>query len=393
MSAPAAAQDSQTEQPVVAAKTHWRERLPAATPALLAYALVRIVGLLVLWAFAHGAGVDFWGLLNSRFDSVWYQQIAEHGYDAAIPLKPNGAFRPTNLAFFPLYPGLLAALTAVTPLSAPVAGLVVSWIAGIAAAWGIYAVGKEVRSHSVGVMLAVLWGLFPHAVVENMAYSETTFIALVAWSLYALLRRRWLTAGLLCAFAGLARPTANAIIAAVGLAALVAIFRRQDGWRPWVAIALAPLGYLGYLGYVAHRLGRLDGYFYLQREAWNIRFDGGVHTATSFGRVLTEESPFQFYTSTFLIVLAIALIALSIWDRYPLPVLVYSVVAVLFVLGAAGAYYGKGRYFIPVFTMLLPIAIGLAGARTRTRIVVLIFLTLASAWFGAYVTLDWPVSP
>ena len=75
-----------------------------------------------------------------------------------------------------------------------------------------------------------------------MGYTETLFTALAAWSLFAVMRRRWLTAGVLCLAAGLTRSVAIALIAAVGLAALVAVCRRRDGWRPWVGGALAPLG-------------------------------------------------------------------------------------------------------------------------------------------------------
>jgi Gpi18-like mannosyltransferase len=76
---------------------------------------------------------------------------------------------------------------------------------------GLYAVGKHLRSRTVGVFLAMLWCVVPHALVQNMAYSESLLTALCAWGLYALLRRQWLLAGTLCLFAGLTRPTANAL--------------------------------------------------------------------------------------------------------------------------------------------------------------------------------------
>lgn len=370
-----------------------RWRWPDATPALLGYALVRFIGLLILVVFAWRAGPDPWWLLTGRFDSNWYQQIAVQGYDTAIPVQPDGSFRPSNLAFFPLLPLLIDVLTAVTPLPPAAAGLIVAWLASFAAAWGLYAVGRHLHSRAVGVLLAMLWGVVPHAVVQNMAYSEPLLVAFAAWSLYALLRREWLLAGALCLVAGLTRPTSNALIAAVGLTALVAIFRRQDGWRPWAAAALAPLGYLGYLTFVGIRLGRVDGYFYVQREAWGITFDGGANTISAMNDVLTEPQLLAFYTVTLLIGLAIALTVLLLLDRYPLPVLVFSVVSVVFVLGAAGAYYGKGRYLMPVFTLLLPVATALAAARRRTQVVVLTFLVLASGWYAAYLTLDWRWSP
>lgn len=69
----------------------WR-RLPAATTALAVYVLLRAVGLVILWIFAQRAGVDFWQLLHSRYDALWYQQIAAEGYDhAAVNHNPDGS--------------------------------------------------------------------------------------------------------------------------------------------------------------------------------------------------------------------------------------------------------------------------------------------------------------
>ncbi|RKN45453.1 glycosyltransferase family 39 protein [Micromonospora endolithica] len=371
-----------------------RRRLPAAAPALLAYVLLRAAGLIVLWIFSHRAGADFWWLLHSRYDSTWYAQIADQGYDQSLDnVGPDGKSRLPNLPFFPLYPGLTAGVAAVTPFSIPVAALVVSWVAGIAAAWGIYAVGVQLASRRVGLLLVVLWAVLPHAVVQNMAYTETLFTALVAWTLYALLRRRWLTAGVLCLVAGFSRPTASALIAAVGVAALVAVARRQDGWRPWVAGLLAPLGYLGYLAWIGQRLGRVDAYFHMQSTTWKIGFDGGVDTFATFRQVLTEAVPLSFYTSTLLMAIAAVLVVLLVLDRYPLPVVVYSLTFLILTVGTEEYYWAKGRYLVPAFTLLLPVALALGKARPRTRILVLGLLALISAWYGTYLSLIWTASP
>jgi hypothetical protein len=354
---------------------------------------LRFLGLYVLWYFASDAGADFWTQLTGRFDSVWYRGIADDGYDAAIPVKPDGSLAPTNLAFFPLLPGLIAAITAISPLSSAAAGLIVSWLSGIAAAWGIYAVGTQLRDRTTGIILAGLWGALPHAIVQNYVYTESLFTALLAWSLLALLRRQWLISSGLCVLAGLTRPTALALIAAVGIAALVAVFRREDGWRPWAAMLIAPLGYVGYIAWVGQRLGRLDGYWYLQSEAWNMRFDGGVDTVSVLGRNLTRVVPLQQYVVTTILVLALVLFALLVWDRYPLPVLVYTVVTFVVLFATAGGFHGKGRYLVPVFTLLLPIAVGLARARLRNTVAVFVALGLVSAWYGTYLSFVWPASP
>jgi hypothetical protein len=331
------------QEPETDAGRGWRERLPAATPALLGYLLVRIVGFVVLLVFARRSGADIWWLLSDRFDAGWYRQIVDQGYNATIPVGPDGELLRSNMAFFPLYPGLITGVMAITPLSSAAAGLLVSWLSGLAAAWGIYAVGHQLRDHTTGVVLAILWAAMPHALVELMAYSENLFTALAAWCLYALLRGRWLTAGALCLLAGLTRPTAVALIGAVGLTALVAIVRRRDGWRPWVAGAMAPLGFLGYLAWIGNRVGRWDGYTYLQREGWNVYFDGGRHTLQVLKRVTTGHGEeLAFYVIALCLAVALALVVFLLLDRYPLPVTAYAVISVIFVLTAAGGFQGKG---------------------------------------------------
>ncbi|MFG3689976.1 glycosyltransferase family 39 protein [Micromonospora sp. NPDC047740] len=368
-------------------------RHPAVAPVAL-YALLRLSGLVVLGLFAHRSGADFWSLLHSRFDGIWYVGIADDGYDTGmVGNHPKSHSTLPNLPFFPLYPGLIAAVAAVTPFSTQIAALIVSWAAGLAAAWGIYAVGAHLSSRKVGLILVALWAVLPHAVVQNMAYTETVFTALVAWTLYALLRRQWLTAGLLCLVAGLSRPTATTLVAAVGVAALVAIVRRQDGWRPWVAGLLAPLGYLGYLAWIGHRLGRVDAYFEMQEKYWRIGFDGGVSTARTLKKVLVEPASLPMYVSTLLLGVAVVLIALLVLHRYPLPLVIYSVMFFLLSIGTENYYWAKGRYLVPAFTLLLPVAVGLAKARRSTMLAVFAFLVVVSAGYGVYLSLIWKWSP
>lgn len=68
-------------------------------------------------------------------------------------------------------------------------------------------------------------GVYPTAFVQSMAYTETLFTALAAWALYAVLRGRWIVAGALCVLAGLTRPTAAALIAALAITAAVTLVR------------------------------------------------------------------------------------------------------------------------------------------------------------------------
>ncbi|MFE9957674.1 hypothetical protein [Micromonospora sp. NPDC005299] len=356
-----------------------------ALPALAAYVVIRLVGLLTVYLWARNVGAST-GERLTRADGNWYLAIAQHGYDGYEKTQ-------SNMAFFPLYPGLTAGLDRVSPFSPREAALIVAWLAGLAAAWGLFAIGAYLHDRRTGVLLAALWAAVPHGVVESMGYSESLFTALAAWTLYALLRRRWLTAGVVCLFAGLTRPTASSLIPVVGLAALLAIVRRRDGWRPWVALLLAPAGWLAYLAWVATRTGRPDGWFHIQSAGWGTTFDFGVYTVERGQQALVQVAALPLLVVTVVALLSIMFFVLSAIDRQPWQLLLYSGLLLVTTLGAAGYYHSKARFLLPAFPLLLPAAVGLARAGWARAATVLVTLTAFSAYFGGYLLLIWTKSP
>ena len=362
-----------------------------ATWALVGYEGVRLVSLVVLYLWAHADGHGLVGQLGHKWDAAWYTGIAQHGYDGGFnPDRPNHL--TSNLAFFPLLPALMRGLAAVTPLNVNSAGVAISAICGLAAAWGLFAIGRHLHSTSVGVILAVLWGVLPLAITESMAFSESLFTALAVWCLYATLTRRWVTAGLLCVLTGLTRPTAVALIAAVGLSALVAVIRRQDGWRPWVAGLLAPLGWLGYVAWVGFQTHQVSGYFHVQRSGWYSYWDGGAWTFQYVRDTLSKSSTLDFYLMLVVCVLALMLFVISLIDRQPWQLLVYSGVLLVITLGDANYFQSRGRFLVPAFPLLIPVAVALARTRRSKAVTVLVFLTAISAYLGGYLLEIWTYS-
>lgn len=202
--------------------------LRRAVPALLAYAAVRALGLLVLALWSAERGKSAYTLLTARWDSLWYARVAELGYGYEVRL-PNGDVH-SNLAFFPLLPWLERLLHAVAPLAYADAGLVVALLASLAAAAGVFAVADRVYGPRVGTCAVLLWAVLPVGIVQSMAYSESLFTALAAWSLYAVLTGRWVSAGLLAALAGLTRPVGVAVVAAVWVAGVVSFARDRSAY-------------------------------------------------------------------------------------------------------------------------------------------------------------------
>jgi 4-amino-4-deoxy-L-arabinose transferase-like glycosyltransferase len=355
--------------------------------ALGLFAAVRLVGLTVLAATAWATGKHPLTLLARSWDSVWYLGIAAHGYGRTLFFGPTVVH--SDLAFFPLYPALVRAVTALTPLSTGSAGLLVSWLAAAAAVCGVYAIGARLHGRAVGTALVLLWGLLPHSVVLSMAYTEPVLTAFAAWSLYAVLDGRWLWAGTLAALAGLSRPNGFAVAAAVLAAAAHTVWRNRGkvSHRLWTGVALAPLGWGGYVLWVGRREGDLfGGYFQVQR-LWGSRFDLGTGSLRFAKHLLLHGDRFVFPMTMVIVGAALLLYALLIADRAPLPLLVHSGVLLLITLGGSGFFESKPRFLLPAFPLLLPLARALVRtARARPWHATLVVGALAglSSAYGAY---------
>jgi hypothetical protein len=371
--------------------------LRRAAPALLGYAAVRALGLVVLAVWSAARGKSAYTLLTARWDSLWYTRVAELGYGYEVRL-PNGDVH-SNLAFFPLLPWLERALHAVTPLSYADAGFVVALLASLAAACGIFAVAEHVYGRRVGVCAVLLWAVLPVGIVQSMAYSESLFTALAAWSLYAVLTGRWVGAGALAALAGLTRPVGLAVVAAVWVTGVISFVRdrsargasgARDGEhapaaRRALGMLLAPLGAAGYVLWVGHRTGKgLLGYLDVQ-AGWRNGFDGGY----AFGRFVADK--FTSFPSALAGAGLIIGVALLIWlyvtgvrQRQPVALLVYTGVVLALALCASSYFGSKPRLLMPAFPVLFPLARALARLRTSRSALVTAGVAAATAVYGAF---------
>lgn len=368
--------------------------LRRAAPALLGYAAVRALGLLVLALWSAARGTSWYTLLTARWDSLWYTRVAGLGYGYEVRL-PNGDVH-SNLAFFPLLPWLERLVAAVSPLSYADGGFLVGVLASLAAAGGIFAVAERLYGVRAGVCAVLLWAALPVGIVQSMAYTESLFTALAAWSLYAVLTGRWVTAGLLAACAGLTRPVGLAVVAAVWAAGCAALLRDRRaapadraGPRERAALllgaAVAPLGAAGYVLWVGHRTGRGPlGYLDVQ-AGWRNGFDGGYAFARFVGGKFTALSTVPAGLALAVgVVLLVWLYVVCVRQRQPLALLVYAGVVTALALCASSYFGSKPRLLMPAFPLLLPLAQVLARLRTSRSAAVLGSLAVVSAVYGAF---------
>lgn len=395
-----------------------------AWPALAAYAGVRLLGLLVLAVWAGRLGDSAVQRLTG-WDAGWYLRVAARGYDHALVIhRHTGHVVPSDLAFFPLYPALSRAVHQVFPLTLAQSALAVAELSALLAAWGIHDVAARLHSRRAALLAAVLWGCWPVAIVENMAYSESTMTACAAWALYAVLTGRWVTAGLLALLAGLTRPSGGSAAAGVVAGALAALAvlvwqhrggdptarqlpsrwvgfipgipaRARDWWRPALGALLAPLGWIGYIAWVGHRVGRPDGYFTVQR-AWNSTFDWGAATWHQMAAVFAAGRGYPTAITLVAAVLTgcVVLLLISAVTRQPLPLPVYSLALLAVSLGDSEYFVSRARFLLPAFPLLLPPAAALARLRNRAvRAIILTACAVLSAFLGGYLLLVWYRAP
>jgi hypothetical protein len=392
-------------------KQYTGAELRQAAPTVLAvYGALKLTGFLVfMWLLdttgdyrskepRYGGGAHAWDVL-ATWDGWWYRQIAERGYHPRLVPVPGGSghwsVEQNSAAFFPLYPTLIHAVSAMTGLGSYGAGLTVSIAASFAAALGIYTVATGLAGHRVGLLSAGLWAVCPGSGVEWAVYSDSLYIALAAWTCHAVLARRWLTAGALCLVAGLSRPTAITLVAAVAATAAPAALHGRDGrWRPLAAAALAPLGLAGYLGWVGEQAGTFKAYTILESDAWDHYFDFGRSTAHTVVAVLTghndyeSAAPSEDLVGVGVLALTGALLVALVQLRPPAVLAVYTFCTVVLAVGTHEIFGMVSRYLLPAFPLLIPAAIALDRLKTPGRVTVLVLSALVSGSFAGYMLFE-----
>ncbi len=378
----------------------WRVPAPSQLPVpaigALSYAGIRLISVF-LAAFLLGHGKyqrRGWSLIRwmRSSDGGHYRSIAAHGY--AYP--PGQLAHASVFAWFPGYPAAIDALAWLPWITIVAAGLIVTAVAGLAAAWGLTTLGLKLTGDPrIALLLTAVWAVAPSSVVLTMVYAEALFCALAAWALVALLTRRWLTAGLLTLAAGTVRSTAVALIAAVGLAAVIAVITavraRQPfaaWWRPAAAALLAPLGLLGYLGYVAIATHRLDGWFWVERNTCHMVFDWGASTLRVVKGVALGHPSVAQVLVIGAIVAAVLLMLWSLTERIPLYLHLYTVLIVVMALTTSANWISsKPRFVLPAMLLALPVARLLAPVRTSVLVPLIGVLAVATTWFGLYLAI------
>jgi hypothetical protein len=138
---------------------------------------------------------------------------------------------------------------------------------------------------------------------------------------------------------------------------------------------------------VAVATHRIDGWFWVERHVMHMTFDWGASTLRTARFTLLGSPSVAQVLVIWAIIAAVLLMFWSLTERIPAYLHVYTtVVVILAVATSANWISSKPRFVLPAVLLALPAARLLAPLRTAVLVPLIGVLTVASTWFGLYLT-------
>jgi Gpi18-like mannosyltransferase len=154
------------------------------------------------------------------WDASFYRHIARLGYRTMLPMA-HGHVVPNEWAFLPVFPLLVRGVMALTTLDADASGVMVSVLAGAAAAVILARLMEPRVGRRRALWVAAAFAFGPLAFILQLPYAEGLFCLLVFAALTALYRRRYALVSVFGVIAAFTRPGELALPLALGILFLV----------------------------------------------------------------------------------------------------------------------------------------------------------------------------
>jgi hypothetical protein len=200
----------------------------------------------------------------AHWDSLLYGAVALRGYQLT-------GQQCCYQAFFPGFPGLMAALAPLSGNNVFVAGFVVAQVAGLVSAVLIWRLAADGPGRQAAGRWAVLFlAAAPLSVFFTVVYTESLFLALVLGAWLMGLRRRWWFAGVLSALACAVRINGLFLVAGLGVMYLMQL-REARRWQPKkdvMALAAGPAVVAVWMGYLHARTGSWRAWSAAEEKGW-----------------------------------------------------------------------------------------------------------------------------
>jgi hypothetical protein len=340
-------------------------RYPLAIGVLSRVFVFVVLGAIGLARRAEGASVvdailDPFG----KWDGIWYQRIADYGYDPTVA-HGNG------VAFSPLYPLMVREVASALSITYLAAGVLISTVCFLVALVLLH--GLIARRSGERVARTAVWltAFFPVAYLFSSVYTESLYLLLTVLA-FVLIERGWVIgSSIVGALTVLARP--QGILLTPALA--VRIWKDQGRRPSWgmalrmLPLLLMPIAYVTFGAYLYYRTGDPFATQTAQAAGWgrgiNVLLVLGLPIAILHGLYVGTHdiSRFMYIVDTaFAMTWGLLLLEGLIRKRLPAEYLLYGWLAVLLPV-LAGTYLALPRYGMGIFVVMWLAAFHVAGRR------------------------------
>jgi hypothetical protein len=323
-----------------------------------------------------------------RWDSRWFIRAAEFGWPSQLP-HHNGHVAANTIAFLPVFPLSIRWVSHLTGFSFLTAGVIVTSLSGLTAMIGIWLLIRAYADQDAADRGTLLVAMFPGSFVLSMVYSEGLVITFVAFGILALMRRRWLLAGVL----GMLATATTPIALAFEVSCLWCAYREvttNRNWRSLMAPVLTPVGFLAYQVWLWFHTGDVSAWRITERGGWK-SYPSIVYAAHTVGVFLrdpiaTNKTDDLLFVGT---VLTVVGAVIAIRSRLPTPLLLYGLVAagVAVISAPVGL---RPRFMFLAFPLIIAVGTWFRG-RTYVWLVSVSMVLLVFA--TAYEVSSWAVFP
>lgn len=336
-------------------------------PALGLYIGLRAVLLLGSVLAAGVTKAPSWLSPFTAWDGHWYTQVAQTWYGSSG--LGSGQLTYSAGGFEPGWPAVIRFGT-LFGLSYSGSAFLMSVVVGAATVYAIWRLSREiVPRNSLAATTAVI--VFPGAaVVFGLAYSEVLSIGCAAATLFFLIRRRWVLAGIAGAVAT-ATSSLAVVLPVACLVEAIVVIRQSREYKSLLAVVIAPLGFIGFVAYLGYLANDPFYWWKLQGQAWGAKIDPGYifHWLWS----LAGSGWGMYWLAALGLMVLVYLIVTVIRSEIPLATKVYCVAVALMVL-ANPALGPKPRFLFWMFPSLMLLPVNLKSRAFSSVVIVMAFL-------------------
>lgn len=292
--------------------------------------------------------LDLWGV----WDSYWYMDIAQNGYSTTGSIE--GSLDQTNFPFFPLYPMLMRLLGKLTGGEYFLAGLFISNVCLILACCLFYRLIELEKGRSMARRCVKYLFLYPVSFVFSGVFTESLYLFLTLLCFYCARRQKWWLAGVSGALLSATRTLGVLIVLPLCFEYLRSLnFKLKKIRIDALFLLLVPLGLLAFSIYSYRATGDFF-YFKTNQAAWDREI---LNPLVSLWRGLWQG--ITQYSAKSLLEVTFGS-------------------ATLLLLIAGYRKIGFSYWLLGMYSILIPLAAGIASVPRYTLPIFPLFIILAS---------------